>query len=375
MRVLCSSPPAIPLSEPSPATQINIVAYNIWELRYLYQQNGQRERTCRQLKELFRLRQDIDVIVFNEAFMGGCFSSVNSTTSANTLTIRDILVQYGFNFFTRTIGEERELPKFENGGVFIATRWPIEAEDETIYNNAVNTTSDALSAKGAKYARVVKTVDGDSRIYHIFGTHLQASKGAVADNVRVKQASQMYDFAQGLNLPSNEPVIYAGDLNVNFYTDAPSNAADIFEALEAVVPPIIGVYNYTTDGLENDARDGNSKSFKDYVIYNQHHLNPTTATQEILRPRASESFEVCMEAFSPYPSYPHSPRCRKRQNITDLSDHFAVIGVLDFDDRMFSTTDQAPTSTDSEAGRLVQDLCMVLVVIAGVLLTLAPPLL
>ncbi|XP_054759905.2 sphingomyelinase C-like [Lytechinus pictus] len=346
-KVLCSAPDPIPLDDPTPSSELRVVIYNIWELRYLYYQNGQRERTCRILHELFGLRQDIDVIVFNEAFMGGCFSKFNSTVKMSTLTIRDILVQHEFIYHTKTVGEVRELPKFENGGVFIASRWPIISEDETIYTEAIKTTADALSAKGAKYARVLKSVNGSSRYYNIFGTHLQASKGVNADRVRVSQATEMHDLVVKLALSSGESVIYAGDLNTNYYDREPrSNTANIIEALHALVPPIIGELNYTTDGLLNDARDGDSASYKDYVIYHEDYLHPLTASQEILRPRASEFFEVCMEAITPFPTYADSDRCRKTQNITDLADHFAVIGVYKFDNKAVTTESSEPSTTN-----------------------------
>ena len=49
-KVKCASPPAFPLAAPTPANHFRVIAYNIWELRYLYYQNGQRERTCRTLE-------------------------------------------------------------------------------------------------------------------------------------------------------------------------------------------------------------------------------------------------------------------------------------------------------------------------------------
>ena len=347
-KVLCSSPPAPPLDDPTPATELHVVTYNIWELRYLYYQNGQRERTCRILMELFNLRTDIDVIVFNEAFMGGCFSRFNATIDMSTMTMRELLEQYGFGYYTTTIGEVREPPKFENGGVFIASRWPITAEDETVYEDSVRLSEDYLAAKGAKYARVVKTVGGESRPYNIFGSHMQASKGEEADNVRVSQATQMRSLMKNLSLPTDEPVIYAGDFNVDYWDGPGSHAYDVLNALNAVVPTVIGELRFTTDGALNDARDGNSESFKDYVVFDAEYLHPENATQEILRPRAPEFFEVCMGAISTTPVYAGSEICRERCNITDLADHFPVIGVYRFEDEMVTTTELGDVKTTTE---------------------------
>ena len=328
-KVKCASPPALPLAAPTPANHFRVINYNIWELRYLYYQTGQRERTCRILREVIRLHPDVDAIVFNEVFMGGCFAIFNTTVGASVMNLRDILVQYGFVYFTKNVGETRELPKFENGGVFIASRWPITKYDSVIYTSSVPLTADALSAKGSMYARIEKTIGEVTKTYHVLGTHLQATGRPTADEVRVNQSTEMHELMLKQNISPNEPVIYAGDLNCNNGSD---HAVDVIGALDATVPRRIGERIYTSDGEENDLKDSTGKSWIDYALYSNLHRQPSSATIQVVRPMSPEPFEVCMTALATYPVYPNSSACLETTMTQDLADHYAVMGVFEYDD-------------------------------------------
>nr|XP_054759907.1 sphingomyelinase C-like [Lytechinus pictus] len=340
-KVLCASPPPIPLAPPTPVSTFRVIAYNVWELRYLYYQNGQRERTCRIPREVVQRHPDVDVIVFNEAFMGGCFSEFNSTIGASILTFRDILTQYGFIYYTNTVGDPPQIPKLENGGVFIASRWPIIKEDNCIYTDSVMATADAISGKGAVYAKVEKTVDGTSMTYHILGTHLQATSRPTADIVRVSQAEEMHELMMKQNIPDDEPVIYAGDLNARNGTRHGNN---VMQALDAAIPNFIGDRIYTYDGPENDLLVSNGTSWIDYAVFSKSHLQPSSSTLEVVRPRSQEPFDVCMLSLAVVPTYANSERCLLNMTVTDLADHYAVMGVFDFG----STTTLPPMIVTSQ---------------------------
>ncbi|XP_070553297.1 uncharacterized protein [Ptychodera flava] len=368
VNVLCAMPDRV-LPPPTPATTLKVLAYNVWELSYVYYQNGQYERTCRIPQEIFQRHGDVDVIVFNEVFMGGCFAS-------DGMSFRDILKEYGFKHFTKTVGEDKSLlpldpseiplppnlpPDFtaiENGGVFIASRWPILAEAEKVFENAVRPSPDALANKGAMYVKIEKDDGSLKRVYHVLGTHLQAGFREMAkykgDEIRALQAQEMFELMKEQNIPADEPVIYAGDLNTNLY-GTHGRWGQMLEILQANMPEIVGHLNYTSDKENNDVnRDpqpGDGGSWIDYVIYSHQHLMPNEASQESIKYVASEPFVPCMAAIPiamreeplrigpieiPIPielgkhHYAYQPRCRDSWNVTDLSDHYAVLGVFDF---------------------------------------------
>lgn len=323
-KVLCLYPSPEPLPPPTPVTMLKVLAYNVWELRYLFAQSGQRERTCRIPAEIFALHPDLDVFVFNEVFMGGCF--VN-----DSLTLRDIMEAHGFVHYTATVGEPGTITKPENGGVFIASRWPIKYEEQLVYKNAQRGTADFLSGKGCMYAQIEKTVGSDNKVYHIFGTHLQAQNGSSIDEVRVAQAGEMQAFMVEQNIPSDEPVIYAGDLNADKINN-PEHAQDVLMALKSNLPEIVGDLEATYDSDINTVFFDNYETYQwlDYVLYSADHEAPTKSTLEVLHPTYSEFFDVCMAAVNPRHTYPDSELCFISKSINDLSDHFPVLGVFDY---------------------------------------------
>nr|XP_054759906.1 sphingomyelinase C 2-like [Lytechinus pictus] len=349
-KVKCASPPAVPLTDPTPATTIRVLAYNVFELRYLYYQSGQRERTCRIPRKVFSMHPDIDVIVFNEVFMGGCFAPFNNTIETSILTIRNILDQYGFIYYTDTVGVGEPFPKIENGATFIASRWPIVKNDSRVFDIAEPY---SWMAKGVVYAMINKTVAGQSVMYHVFGTHMQAFRTPNADYVRVAQATIIHDFMLEQDIGDDEPVIFGGDLNARLNT---TNGDDVVDALDATLPTIIGELNVTYDHENNDVFDENNDTnwWLDYVLYSRSHIQPEAATIQVVRPRMSTPLEVCSTAVSPFPSYPNSDQCVEIKNITDLSDHYAVLGTLQYRIDFLTPTD-FQTTTDSGTGYLTSN--------------------
>lgn len=349
VQALCSYPPIpVPLVE-TPATTFKTLTYNVWELRYLYYQIGQRERTCRIIPEAIRLHPDLDAIIFNEGFMGGCIAGFNLSYQGEKLTFRDILKEYGFAYITATIGNPPTRRKFENGGIFIASKWPILEEDNVIYEATSPLTADDLSQKGASYAKILKTVNSVSRVYHVLGTHLQATSNVGSDNVRRNQASEMHGLMLSKNIPAYEPVIYGGDLNADRNSVL---AADIFEILDASMPVIVGDHNYTKDKSINDIYDsGSGKKWIDYVLYSNAHLQPISATTEVVIPKSDTPFAVCLDEVRVWPSplYGDNPSCRKAKNITDLSDHFASMGSFVYPDDVITVPPTNPKSPGTTA--------------------------
>ncbi|XP_006818960.1 uncharacterized protein LOC102808101 [Saccoglossus kowalevskii] len=333
--VLCAVP-EITLSEPTPATTFKTLAYNVYELRLLYYQSGQRERTCRILTQIFTRHGDVDAIIFNEAFMGGCFPQHGAS-------FRQIMEYYGFSYYTGTVGETLSKPP-ENGGVFIASRWPILHWDKRVYENTIVLTDDWMSAKGAIYAEIEKTVDGKTRKYHVLGTHLHAGDGARGgDEVRLNQSIEMHELMLRQNVPTDEAVIYGGDFNTDYYTDQ-DWLKRMLDALESIVPEPVGYINVTSDdeynNIKTDPRDievGDDPdwvpgSWIDYVVYSYSHLVPVTSSQESVKYVADTPFTVCMDDVRPFGVhfYPYSSKCRQNQTITDLSDHYAVLGRFEY---------------------------------------------
>ncbi|XP_070554660.1 sphingomyelinase C-like [Ptychodera flava] len=278
--------------------------------------------------EIFARHGDIDVIVFNEVYMGGCFPDDGAS-------FIQILEYYGFVYHTGVVGENNPIfPHLDNGGVFISSRWPILKWQETVYDSFVFGSADMLSAKGAMYASVEKSAYGVTATYHILGTHLQnGNNRRVFAKVREKQAAQMHRLMLEQKIPKSEPVIFAGDLNIG-YQSRYGELEILLDILSATMPPIVGSINCTHDYQNNDilAPSQRTSEWIDYALYSHAHRLPVTASQEAIKYVAAEPFTVCMDKIRLFGGYRYPYQCDETKVITDLSDHYAVLGKFSFND-------------------------------------------
>ncbi|GAB2492513.1 sphingomyelin phosphodiesterase [Nocardiopsis aegyptia] len=97
-----------------------------------------------------------------------------------------------------------------NGGVSVHSVWPIVRREQHIFTRSCG--SDWFANKG--FARVeLDTPDGP---LHVIGTHMQSEDGSCADgedeDVRTHQLGQIRAVVD--EIPDDEPVYVAGDLNI-----------------------------------------------------------------------------------------------------------------------------------------------------------------
>ncbi|XP_070582154.1 sphingomyelinase C-like [Ptychodera flava] len=326
-QVLCQPKPAIPLKEPTPATTLKVVAYNVLELRYLYWMEGQRERTCRIPYRIFEKFGDLDAILFQEVFMEGCFPEV---------TLHDLLYMHGFKYNTTTVGKtarENEILRLEHGGIFIASRWPIVKQDEYVFVSVDRSDTDVFASKGISYAAIKKSVDGITRRYNLFSTHMQSRNGQTREQVRIIQSIEFQLFLQKLKIPANEAVIYGGDFNADYLLD-PNHVMNVLRAMDAAEPNVIGPLRTTYDranntllGIDPDGR----LSWLDYVVWIKSHLNPISSSLEAIK-LVDSPFPFCDFGMLSVPTYiyPNAEECRRSEMAADLSDHYPVIGIMEF---------------------------------------------
>ena len=127
-----------------------------------------------------------DAIIISEAFYNSARTTLQGGLSLEYPYITAVVDNGIFN---------------DDGGVFIASRFPIDTSAQIVYNDCNG--SDCLAAKGVMYARINKL----GKIYHLFGTHTQAWNTASDVATRILQFEQLNNFIQSLNIPSDEAVI------------------------------------------------------------------------------------------------------------------------------------------------------------------------
>jgi endonuclease/exonuclease/phosphatase family metal-dependent hydrolase len=316
-KVLCEAP-KIPLqpAEPDRLTRFTVVQYNIMDRPFWVGHEGQRERVCRIPQVLARgiaAQEHVDVLVFNESFSGIC---------AEGLRMTDLLALYGWRYSLPMVSTWW---KPSNGGIFIASRWPIVASQDMIYTAC--RFPDCLAAKGVQYARIEKMVDGRTTLYHVFGTHMQAWGGVEVASVRSKQAREMATFIARQNIPSTQPVLVAGDFN----TRGPGNPVfqALVDTLRVSMPAIVGERRATMD--VDNTLFARGPWLVDYVLPSMVHQRPIKAALEVLALKTEREFTLCTEArLRPFYVAPSAAACTKTLHVRDLSDHYPVIGRFEY---------------------------------------------
>ncbi|EMO27336.1 sphingomyelin phosphodiesterase [Leptospira interrogans serovar Bataviae str. HAI135] len=143
-----------------------------------------------------------------------------------------------------TLGTYEELPK-NNGGVVIVSKWPIEEKIQYIFNNS-SCGQDQYYNKGFAYVKINK----DGKKFHIIGTQLQARESDCSNsdkNIRKLQLNDIRDFIYSKNIPKDETVLIAGDLNV---IKGSNEYYDMISRLNVNEPKYVGV-PFTLDTKTN----------------------------------------------------------------------------------------------------------------------------
>ncbi|BDD07771.1 sphingomyelinase C 2 [Fulvitalea axinellae] len=158
---------------------------------------------------------------------------------------------------------------FEDGGVVILSKWPIEVKKQYVYKEAVE--YDYMANKGFAYAQVNKKGER----YHIIGTHMQATHTGGWEKyapVRAAQLKEMRSFMDGL--PKDEMVLMAGDFNV---IRESAEYPAMLDILGAGDPQFVGK-EHSFDVIENQIiakrYDGTTPEYLDYVLYSKNHKVP-----------------------------------------------------------------------------------------------------
>lgn len=195
----------------------------------------------------------------------------------------------------------------EDGGVVVASRWPILEKIQYVYANGCG--ADWYSNKGFAYVRL--NVNGTT--VHVVGTHAQADDtgcaGGDGSSTRHLQFAELDAFLDGRQIPPTEQVIIAGDLNVDRYATEYANA---LATLDAAEPGYTG-HPYSWDAQTNaiaDYNDANNRRQQlDHLLLRRGNAQPTGWHNETLAVKSPK-----WSVWSWFTKYTY----------TDFSDHYPV---------------------------------------------------
>ncbi len=280
--------------------KFKITSYNVFLRPTLIFDDGQVKRS----KLLPRYLLGNDVLLFIEAF----------DDEAREILLNGLNSKYPYQ--TKILGSDGVVG--QDGGILIASCWPIIEEDEIFYGDVCkNQFSDCMSEKGVKYAKIDKM----GLIFHIFATHLEAGFEIGHHATRKAELKLLAQFVQSKNIPKTDIVLIGGDFNINYIDNPVSSFREntdeyltLLNILQVNLPTIEG-YRYTCDPRINDLADkAIQPEFIDYIFVARGYRVPRSSNLEVVKIKEANAWT------SEYLSNEYH----------DLSDHFPVRGTFEF---------------------------------------------
>jgi len=260
------------------AAQLDVLTYNVYLRPFFH--DGQEIRARLLINKL----SGYDAIVFQEAYADPARKTLRAGLRSR------------YPFHTRVLGEDSGL--HQDGGVLILSKWPLTRQRQLVFTDDSPSAhlcpgpeccagGDCYADKGVVYARIDKA----GHRFHIFGAHLQS--GREHWRIRKDQLRVIRNFIISQHNRANEPVIIAGDMNVD--RADPAQFAAMRSLLAAEQPPLNAASPtmpraiYTFDGPRNDLNDNDDiRRYVDYVLYSTAHAQPCRAVNRVRIFRAGQ---------------------------------------------------------------------------------------
>lgn len=266
----------------NPPDTLVVLTWNIYMLPWLIRNN--QEKRAKAIGEVLK-NEDIDVIVFQEAFHGRAYRIIKE----------EIKAQFPYQYGPGKGG----LFRF-NSGVWIVSKHPIIRSDKRKYRQKAH--ADRLAKKSAVFIEIEK----NNQRFQVIGTHLQSQNYLLKyRKIRERQFDVIKElcdkyFVKGI------PQIIAGDLNTNKKEERAY--CKMIERLDADDGDLCGELKHTANDAENDIYDeapAGTAELLDYILYRPNSTNSKVIKREAIRYR--------------------KPWFEWRE---DLSDHYAVKGLI-----------------------------------------------
>ncbi|MEU9719293.1 sphingomyelin phosphodiesterase [Streptomyces sp. NPDC047976] len=299
--------PAATAAEDAAAPRLSVLTYNVFLMsKNLYPNWGQDHRAAEIPRASFF--QGHDVVVLQEAFDNGASDALQANTAAQ-YPYQTPVVGRSKSGWDATGGSYSTTTP-EDGGVTILSKWPILRKEQVVYKDACG--ADWWSNKG--FAYVVLNVNGTK--VHVVGTHAQSTDpgcgAGEAAQMRSRQFKNIDAFLDAKNIPANEQVIVAGDMNVDSRT--PEYASMLADADLAGADTRTGhPYSFDTalNSIANYRYPTDPREDLDYVLYRKGNARPAGWENNVVK---EESTPWTVSSWG------------KSYTYSNLSDHYPVIG-------------------------------------------------
>ena len=285
--------------------KLSVMSYNFYSRpRFLFKDN-QVKRARRLAKVLGDFQEKtlkyIDVIMFQEVVDNKTYRILNET-----------LKKLGFIFTTKRI---KESMKF-NSGTYIISKHPIFEEDDLKFGDSNIFLSSVT--KGINYCKILK----DNQLFNLINVHYDSFD----EDIRRDQMVKTKEFLQYKELPKDEPIIIGGDFNIDVYKEEFENVSEVFDTydLTKFIPNKFSRHSSDANNSWIDRRDTNNdeeSEFLDYFV----EKNLKGSSFEMLKLQSKQHANDIIYSTPFYLNF-YKPKWAKKIVISDMSDHYAVLG-------------------------------------------------
>ncbi len=261
---------------------LKIISWNIYMLPRFIKNTGKIERAEKIGNHL--QTEDVDVIVFQEAFHGGARKK-----------IRERLKQV-FPYVAGPANNDFSLKA--NSGVWIFSKYPIENQAAIIFKSRCGV--DALSKKGALLVEL--NVNGN--LIQVIGTHLQNAGRA---ELKQFQCKEIYSQLLKKHEKAGVPQIICGDFNIEKKSEGYDG---MLLSLGAEDGDLSGEQHFSYDRLTNDLQTegGEKRDLIDYVLL-----------------RTNQTYAKCISRII------RPIKIKWHKNHHDLSDHYPIMAEIELE--------------------------------------------
>ncbi|MFI6041072.1 sphingomyelin phosphodiesterase [Nocardia sp. NPDC051321] len=290
---------------PAATPAIKVLTYNTFLMsKNLYPNWGQDHRAAEIPKSDFF--KGNDVVVLQEMFDNEASDALKAKAKAEYPNQTPVVGRSKDGW--DATGGKYSAATPEDGGVTILSKWPIVRKEQFIFADACG--ADWWANKGIAY--VVLSVNGSK--VHVVGTHSQSTDpgcgAGEAARDRSLQFKEIDAFLTAKNIPANEQVLLAGDLNVDSHSaEYGSMLADA--RLEPATARTGHPFSFDTkeNSIANYRYPSDPREDLDYVLHRKGHAKPASWQNRVIK-ESCPAWTVTSQG--------------KDYTYTNLSDHYPV---------------------------------------------------
>ena len=292
-----TEPKSTEVSNDNP-NHLSLLLYNAQLRPRLLFATGQSDR----VQQLFPLTEGYDILVVAEAFDDHALNKLKSL--------------YPTGHFSAPLGQNEGLS--QDSGLSILSQWPIVLKSQ--YQKKFDGNCTGSSCFNYQGIITVGIQKDQGPVYHVITAQLQAGNSSKAQSIRQDQYEQVREFIDVMEIPENEPAIFAVSLPISPQTHA-AEYEEMIETIGLIPLSVTGKRQYSLNSTENNLTKSDILQTPDALF---------TLAQSAEQPQ-STTLRIRPMRTSVEQGWRSSPLLYWQCPQQNLSDHHAVEGQFNYE--------------------------------------------